>query len=103
MFAEPQERGLDRNTLVIVSAKHGQSPIDVTHRQAVDDTPYTLTPGYGFHIADDGALVWLKPQTRFTNVGSATTTLLSQSDTLGVADLLNPAQVTPIFRNPARD
>jgi len=98
-----QQEGLDRNTLLIVSAKHGQSPIDPSLRRALDDTPYTLTPGYGFHIADDGGLLWLKPQTRSANIAAAKTYLLAQSDALGIAYLFTPAQIAGVYRNPAFD
>jgi len=98
-----QQQGLDGNTLVIVSAKHGQSPIDPSLRRALDDTPYTLAPGYGFHIADDVGLLWLKPQTRAANVVAATTYLLSQADALGIAYLFTPAQIASVYRNPAFD
>ncbi len=41
MVAELRARGLADQTLLIVSAEHGQSPINVTQRQAVSDAPYT--------------------------------------------------------------
>ncbi len=98
-----RQEGLDRSTLVIVSAKHGQSPIDPSLRRALDDAPYTLTPGYAFHIADDVGLVWLKPQTRSASLASAKTYLLGQSDALGIAYLFTPPQIARMFRNPAFD
>ncbi|MBV9287890.1 MAG: alkaline phosphatase family protein, partial [Hyphomicrobiales bacterium] len=62
---ELQERHIDEKTLIIVSAKHGQSPIDPSLRKAISDAPYGSTPGFspnGFEICDDAALVWLSPE-----------------------------------------
>ena len=64
----------------------------------------TTKPMIYYHFAGKeglfaAVLVWLKPQTRFSNVGSATTTLLSPSDTLGIAALLGPKELTPVFGN----
>ena len=58
-------QGLYDETLVIVSAKHGQSPINRRLRNAISDAPYGSTPGFapnGFEICDDEALVWLSPE-----------------------------------------
>ena len=48
-----RDKKLLDSTLIIIASKHGQSPIDPATFQALDDDPYTKTPGYGFHIADD--------------------------------------------------
>ena len=98
-----EERGRLNRTLIIISAKHGQSPIDRSLRVAIDDTPYTKTPGYGFHIADDEALIWLKPQTREAELKPAQNYLLNQSPALGIAQLLTPASLKDIYRDPATD
>jgi hypothetical protein len=64
---ELRMQGIDEKTLVIVSAKHGQSPIDRSLRNAISDAPYGSAPGFapnGFEICDDEALVWLSPETQ---------------------------------------
>ena len=56
---------IEDRTLVIVSAKHGQSPIDRSLRKAISDAAYGSTPGFspnGFEICDDEALLWLSPE-----------------------------------------
>ncbi|HEX9100624.1 MAG TPA: alkaline phosphatase family protein, partial [Polyangia bacterium] len=63
MLAALEARHLLRSTLVIVTAKHGQSPIDKTLHRAVDgDAVAALVdaaaPVVG-HIEDDVALYWL--------------------------------------------
>jgi predicted AlkP superfamily pyrophosphatase or phosphodiesterase len=58
-----RNHGLSEQTLIIISAKHGQSPIDRTKRKALDDAAVIAAPigaNFAFDIADDGALVWLK-------------------------------------------
>ena len=98
-----QVNHLRDSTLIIVSAKHGQSPIDRSLRKAVDDEPYNDAPGAAFHIADDVGLVWLKPQTRAANVAAAKSFLLAHADQLGIQLLLDPASLGSYYRDPARD
>ena len=64
-LTELQMQRIDDQTLVIVSAKHGQSPIDRSLRKAISDAAYGSAPGFkpnGFEICDDEALVWLSPE-----------------------------------------
>lgn len=68
MVAELQRQGLLASTLIILTAKHGQSPIDPTKRQAADDGAYDtiLNNVEPYLIAqkttDDVALLWLTDQ-----------------------------------------
>jgi hypothetical protein len=62
-----RNHGLSERTLIIISAKHGQSPIDRTKRVALDDGAVIATPigaNFAFDIADDGALIWLKDNSK---------------------------------------
>jgi hypothetical protein len=62
---ELKAQNLYDSTLIIVSAKHGQSPIDVRDRVAISDALYSGAPGFGSHgfeICDDTAYVWLSPE-----------------------------------------
>ena len=74
---------------MIVSAKHGQSPIDRTLRVAVDDAPYDAFPGAGFHIADDEALIWLRPQIRAADLAGAKAYLLANAAKLHIETMLD--------------
>lgn len=103
LVAALQARGLARSTLVIVSAKHGQSPIDRTARVAVDDAPYAATPGYAFHIADDEALVWLDPARRAASLGAAESILLDEASVLHIDALAGRAILRLFYRDPATD
>ena len=62
---ELKAKNLYDSTLIIVSAKHGQSPINRQDRVAISDALYSNAPGFGsngFEICDDEALVWLSPE-----------------------------------------
>ena len=103
MVQELRARGLFDSTLIIVSAKHGQSPIDRSVRRAIDDTPFTKTPGYGFHIADDEALIWLKPQTQKQYAASAEAYLNANAPQLGIQYLLERTDLRQIYQDPQTD
>ena len=103
MVSGLQEANLASSTLIIVSAKHGQSPVDRATLQPLDDDPYTKMPGYGFHIADDAALIWLKPQVRTAQIAAAADYLARSSKALGIAQLLTPNALALAFNDPAVD
>ncbi len=103
MVSELQTQGLTDRTLIIVSAKHGQSPIDLSQRQAVSDAPYAKTPGYAFNNADDVALVWLAPETAAAARAAASEYLLSQADTLKIAGLAGRDILRNFYQDPAMD
>jgi arylsulfatase A-like enzyme len=98
-----QEQGLYDNTLVIVSAKHGQSPIDPSLRKAINGAPYAATPGFANDIEDDVALIWLQPETRADTLGPALDYLKSQSAALAITYLLTPEALAELYRDPATD
>ncbi len=100
MITALQKAGLDKDTLVIIEAKHGQSPIDVSLRQAVDDSPYDKTPGFGSKTTDDVALLWLTPQMQQSSYKAAEAYLLSQATPLGIVTLLDKSALAPDYGNP---
>jgi hypothetical protein len=70
--AEIAKKGLTNSTAIILSAKHGQSPIDPTLLRRVDDAAIisamdaawaanhpNAAPLVAFSVDDDGMLVWL--------------------------------------------
>jgi hypothetical protein len=102
---------LDKSTLIIVSAKHGQSPIDRTQRVAISDAAYGNTPGFGTHgfeICDDTAYVWLAPElqqaknpaTGNSFYADAEAYILSQSANLHITQLLDRNALTPLYGDP---
>lgn len=94
---------LEDSTLVILASKHGQSPIDPATLQAIDDDPYTKTPGYAFHVADDAALIWLQPKDREKNLAAAQAFLEKSSKALGMGQILTPNAMATFYNDPARD
>ncbi len=104
MVAALKAQNLTDSTLIIISAKHGQSPIDRSLRVAVSDAPYTSTPGYAFHVADDEALVWLDPNTRTpATVKAATDYLKANKAALHIETILDGKSLTALYRNPLAD
>ena len=100
MLAALNSAGLAQSTLVIIEAKHGQSPINHALRQPVSDQPYSLTPGVAQVTTDDVALIWLSPQFQQSDYKAAEAYLLSQAKTLGIDTLLNKSALAPLYGNP---
>jgi hypothetical protein len=95
--------GLDASTLVVLSAKHGQSPIDPAAYRPTDDAPFARLPGYAFHDADDGALIWLKPAERASKLAEALAALERDRAALGIGTIYSPNAVAALFADPAVD
>ena len=97
------KQGLDSSTLVIVSAKHGQSPIDVRDRVAISDAPFQAVPGFGSHgfeICDDEGLVWLDPALQKQDYAAAEAYLLAHASQLHISQLLDRTSLTPLYEDP---
>jgi len=101
MISALRVAGLEDKTLVIISAKHGQSPINRALRSAVNDGPYGNTPGVAQVTTDDVALVWLAPgNAQKANYAAARTYLQSQAGTLGIDKLLDADELARPFGSP---
>jgi hypothetical protein len=101
--AELASQGLSNSTLIIVSAKHGQSPIDRRDRVAISDAPFQGTPGFGTHgfeICDDEGLVWLEPDLQKANYQAAKSYLEANAGTLHILQLLTRESLTPLYGDP---
>jgi hypothetical protein len=94
-------------TLIIVSAKHGQSPIDVTKRVALDDGMVIAGPigktNFGFDIGDDGVLIWLKPPYSPVNTANAVAALNGFKGDTGIGEWLSGPLLTLSYQDPAHD
>jgi predicted AlkP superfamily pyrophosphatase or phosphodiesterase len=100
-----RNHGLSEKTLVIVSAKHGQSPIDRTKRVALNDGAVIaapIGPNFAFDIADDGALIWLKDN-KGGKTAAAVDALKDFAGDNGIAKYLFGPSLTAMFRDPAHD
>ena len=96
-------QGLEDSTLVIVSAKHGQSPIDPKARAIQSDKPFQSTPGFGTHgfeICDDAGLIWLQPDLQQADYEAAKAYLLANAATLHISQLLDRTSLTTLYGDP---
>ncbi len=103
MRYEMATRGLTDSTLIIVSAKHGQSPIDVKDRVTMSDAPFQATPGFGTHgfeICDDEGLIWLEPDLQKSSYKAAEAYLKANAAQLHIAQLLDRTSLTPLYGDP---
>jgi hypothetical protein len=70
LVAEIHQRGLDDSTVIVISAKHGQDPVDPARREIVDKSLIAsqvdaVAPGLLAHATfDDVALLWLSDPER---------------------------------------
>jgi hypothetical protein len=106
LMAELKARRLDASTLVIVSAKHGQTPIDPSKRQIVDkkaipDLLDGVAKDLGAQVtADSVALIWLADQ---SGTGKAIDALAAHQQPAGIARILGPEEIALMFADPRHD
>jgi predicted AlkP superfamily pyrophosphatase or phosphodiesterase len=106
--AELSAKGLSNSTLIVISAKHGQSPVNRADEKPFDDSPYGATPGIGSvgsqgsgsYTTDDVGLVWLAPNMQKSNYSAAKNYLTGQKPTLGITTLLDKGDLAPTFGDP---
>ncbi len=104
MVAELKRRGLYDSTLVIVSAKHGQSPIDRRLRTTRDDGAFfPQTPGYGFEIADDEVLLWLDPSMQVAQRAAALAYLKRVAAAANIQVLYTGEDFKGVYPSPLQD
>ncbi len=105
---ELKKQGIFDSTRIIIGAKHGQSPIDITKRVAIGGgQPATLinTLGAGtdvFDISDDGSLIYLADPELMPSVVA----FLSQpqnQQTLGIQEIFAGPSLQNKFNNPGSD
>ena len=104
IVAELKSQNLFNSTLIIVAAKHGQSPIDISKVNRIGGgQPQTLIgPAEAFDISDDGSLIWLTDQELTPQV----VTNLSQPEnqaTLGIQEIFAEQSLRNKFNDPGSD
>jgi len=107
MVEELKTRGLYESTLIVVTAKHGQSPIDPHRvlRIPADDaglkSPATLL---GNLVAgsseDDISLIWLADQ---STTRDAAALLAANEPTIGAGEIFAGPSIVTLFDDPASD
>jgi hypothetical protein len=104
IVAELKSQNLFNSTLIIIAAKHGQSPIDISKVNRIGGgQPQTLIgPAEAFDISDDGSLIWLTDQELTPQV----VTNLSQPEnqaTLGIQEIFAEQSLRNKFNDPGSD
>ena len=101
MVKELKAKGLYNSTLIIIAAKHGQSPIDKTKKVAIANGPNTFLGNLeAFDISDDGSLIWLNAQSDTT---AAVQTLSQNQEALGIQEIFAFNQIVDKFDSPLTD
>jgi hypothetical protein len=101
---ELKAQGLFDSTLMIISAKHGQSPIDVTKRHAIGGGQPAATIGSAdaYDISDDGSLIWLTDPSLAPTVVENLSKPSNQA-ALGIQEIFSGQALRNKFNNPGAD
>jgi Type I phosphodiesterase / nucleotide pyrophosphatase len=104
IVAELKKEGLYNSTLIIICAKHGQSPIDVTKRVGIGGgQPATLLgASEAFDISDDGSLIWLADSSKTDSVVATLSEPANQA-TLGIQEIFAGQSLKNKWDDPAVD
>jgi hypothetical protein len=104
-----QERGLDGSTLVIITSKHGESPMDPRKRRLIADTILegimkTSHPGALSFAYQDGDLasIWLKDQSQTQEIVDTLSKAENESAT-DVEEILAGEALKLMFNDPLYD
>jgi len=106
MLAELQAKGLDKDTLVILSAKHGQSAIDPAQKKITDKKliPAALdgvAKDLGAQVTMDSvALVWLADQSKTADAVKA---LNAIKDKGAISEIYDAGKIASIFADASKD
>jgi hypothetical protein len=102
--SELKAQRLFDSTLIIISAKHGQSPIDGSKRRGIGGGQPAATIGSAdaFDISDDGSLIWLTDPSLAPAVVAALSTPANQQ-TLGIQEIFAGQSLRNKFDNPGAD
>jgi hypothetical protein len=104
VVAELKKEGIYDSTLIIIGAKHGQSPIDVSKRVGIGNGQPTTLLGAAdaFDISDDGSLIWLTDQ----ELTSSVVALLSEPESqqaLGIQEIFAGQSLKDKWNDPGSD
>jgi len=97
------QRLLD-STLIIIAAKHGQSPIDPSKRTGISGGQPGAAIGSAdaFDISDDGSLIWLTGAGLMPGVVATLSTTANQ-ELLGIQEILAGQSLQNKFNSPLDD
>jgi hypothetical protein len=102
--AELKKQGIYNSTLIIVAAKHGQSPIDVSKRRGIGggQPQATIGSAEAFDISDDGSLIWLTDPELMPSVVANISTPANQ-EALGIQEIFAGQSLKDKFNDPGSD
>lgn len=112
MLALLDEQGLLDSTVIIVSAKHGNSPVDPLALARVNPTAIntiinSVGPGLFAQIsADTGPLIWLKDQRNTAAVVAAFADSMTHGNPVNparIARIISGAELAALFADPLND
>jgi Type I phosphodiesterase / nucleotide pyrophosphatase len=101
-----KQRGLYESTVIIVTAKHGQTPIERSKFQPTDDTPYTTLANsikkdlIAQLTDDDVGLLWLSDSSKTVDLVQL---LAANEVSLGLQEILAGDSLKVHFGDPATD
>jgi Type I phosphodiesterase / nucleotide pyrophosphatase len=101
---ELKKEGIYDSTLIIVGAKHGQSPIDGSKRVGIGGGQPATTIGAAeaFDISDDGSLIWLADPELTPGVVAQLSTPANQA-ALGIQEIFAEQSLKNKFNDPGSD
>jgi hypothetical protein len=104
LVSELKKQGLYESTLIVIAAKHGQSPIDVTRRNGIGggQPGKTIGAADAFDISDDGSLIWLADPALTAGVVATLSTPANQQ-ALGIQEIFAGASLRNKFNDPGSD
>jgi Type I phosphodiesterase / nucleotide pyrophosphatase len=104
IVSEMKAQGIYDRTLIIIAAKHGQSPIDISKRRGIGNGEPATTIGAAeaFDISDDGSLIWLKSPS-LTDGVVASLSLPKNQQTLGIQEIFAGPSLRDKFNDPTHD
>jgi hypothetical protein len=104
LVSELKLKGLDKSTVIIISAKHGQSPIDFRRLNEINTSTgrpsKLLNAMLAGSIEDDVALLWLKNS---ADTNAAVGTLESHAVAAGIGEIFAGPSMKLLFGDPTAD
>ncbi len=102
--SELKKEQLYDSTLIIVGAKHGQSPIDISKRRGIGNGEPATTIGApeAFDLSDDGSLIWLTDPSLTPTVVANISTPANQAK-LGIQEIFALQSLQNKFNSPVDD
>jgi predicted AlkP superfamily pyrophosphatase or phosphodiesterase len=104
LISELKQKRLLDSTVIIVSAKHGDSPMDVTKRRIIDMTlpAQIIGDSLAYDQSDDGSVIWLKDPGQTASVLALLNSPENQQR-LGVQEIFAGNLLKQTFGDPATD